>query len=42
VSKDGKSKLGLWEDGKKAKWLNSDELKLIESDQGDSYLRSVL
>ncbi|CDW78312.1 UNKNOWN [Stylonychia lemnae] len=42
ISKDGKKKLGLWEDGKKVKWFSQDEISLIESDQGDSFLRSVL
>ena len=38
ISKEGKKKMGLWEDGKKIRWFNSEEVKLIESEKGESYL----
>ena len=31
VSKEGRKKLGLWEDGKKLRWFSSEEAKLIEN-----------
>ena len=42
ISKEGKNKLGLWEEGKKVKWFNPDEITLVESEKGESYLRSIL
>jgi len=30
MSKDGKSKYGLWEDGKKLRWFKNEEVQLIE------------
>jgi hypothetical protein len=32
INRDGKKKYGLWEDGKKLRWINSEEVKLIEND----------
>lgn len=34
ISKDGKKKLGLWEDGKKVKWFSAEEVELIENGEG--------
>jgi hypothetical protein len=31
ISVEGKRKLGVWEDGKKLKWLSEEEAKDIES-----------
>lgn len=31
LSKEGQRKIGLWEDGNKLKWFNSDEAKQIEA-----------
>eukprot|EP00347_Sterkiella_histriomuscorum_P004958 403358433 len=42
ISKEGKKKMGLWEDGKKIGWFNSEEVKLIESEKGESYLQSCI
>jgi hypothetical protein len=39
IAKDGKRKLGLWEEGKKNCWFNSDEAMKIE--QGTVDLKNI-
>jgi hypothetical protein len=42
ISKEGKKKLGVWEDGKKLKWLTFEEGEAIENSKTTATTAQIL